>query len=104
MLSEQELADILTMTRTWVRNHAGEIPGFERFGNYYRFRRTKIEQWLGSLDQLLQPEQVAALLGVPCSWIYTNADQIPGVLRLGRYVRFRPAIIAKFLRESKVVQ
>ena len=41
---------------------------------------------------------------VPTSWVYANADQVPGVLRLGRYVRFRPTIINQFLGGSEVVQ
>jgi hypothetical protein len=47
---------------------------------------------------------VAKLLGVPESWVYANADDIPGVLRLGHYVRFRPALIQSFLAGSEVVQ
>ncbi len=104
LLSDDELADILVMTVPWVRSHAREIPGFERLGSYYRFRGTAIQQWLGSLDQLLEAEQVAELMKVPTSWVYANADEVPGVLRLGRYVRFRPATISAFLGGSEVVQ
>ena len=92
------------MTLEWVRAHATEIPGIERLGSYYRFRSTMIEQWLGSLDRLLEAEQVAALLKVPTSWVYTNANELPGVLRLGRYVRFRPNVIRHFLSGSGVAQ
>ena len=104
LLSDRELADLLVMTIPWVRSHANEIPGFERLGAYYRFRSTEVERWLGKLDRLLEAEQVANLLKVPTSWVYANADQIPGVLRLGRYVRFRPSIINQFLSGSEVVQ
>ena len=104
LFSDKELAEILVMTVAWVRSHATEIPGFERLGSYYRFRSQAIEQWLGSLDRLLEAEQVSALLNVPSSWVYANADQIPGVLRLGRYVRFRPSTINQFLGGSEVVQ
>jgi hypothetical protein len=92
------------MTTDWVRSHAGEIPGFERLGSYFRFRSAAIEQWLGSLDRLLESHDVAALLKVPKSWVYANADQIPGVLRLGRYVRFCPVNINRFLGGSEVAQ
>ena len=92
------------MTSTWVRSHASEIPGFKRLGSYYRFRSSSIEQWLGSLDRVLEAEQVSVLLKVPTSWVYAKADQIPGVLRLGRYVRFRPSTINQFLGGSEVVQ
>lgn len=102
--SDKELADVLVMTVSWVRSHASEIPGFARLGSYYRFRSSAIEQWLGSLDRLLEAEQVSALLKVPTSWVYANADQIPGVLRLGRYVRFRPRTLNQFLGGSEVVQ
>jgi hypothetical protein len=46
---------------------------------------------------------VAALAKVPESWIYANAVEIPGLLRLGRYVRFRPAVIHQFFAVSEVV-
>lgn len=104
LLSDKEVASLLIMTLVWVRAHANEIPGFGRLGSYYRFRASAIEQWLGSLDHLLEAEQVAALLKVPTSWVYANADQIPGVLRLGRYVRFRPAVIKRFLGGSELAQ
>jgi predicted DNA-binding transcriptional regulator AlpA len=104
LLSDQEVADILIMTVEWVRSRASEIPGLERLGMYYRFHSKPIEQWLGSLDRLLDADQVAALLKVPPSWVYANADQIPGVLRLGRYIRFRPTVIAQFLSGSEACQ
>lgn len=102
--SDVELADILIMTVPWIRAHANEIPGFQRLGAYYRFRSGAIAQWLGCLDRLLDVEQAAALLKVPTSWVYSNADQIPGVLRLGRYVRFRPVVVKRFLGGSEVAQ
>ena len=92
------------MTVDWVRTHFDEIPGHKRLGMYYRFHRRAIEQWLGSLDRLLVVEQVAPLMKVPESWIYANADDIPGVLRLGRYVRFMPATIRQFLAGSETCQ
>ena len=104
LLSDKELAKILITSVPWVRAHAKDIPGFERLGDYYRFRCVAIEQWLGSLERLLEVVQVAALLKVPKSWVYANADDIPGVLRLGGYVRFRPAVIRQFLGGSGVAQ
>jgi len=104
LLSDEEVAELLVMTLAWVRSHASEIPGFEPLGIYYRFHRKPIERWLGSLDRLLKADQVAALLKVPTSWVYANADEIPGVLRLGRYVRFRPAAIKLFLGGSEACQ
>jgi predicted DNA-binding transcriptional regulator AlpA len=104
LLCDKDIADVLVMTKAWVRSHATEIPGFVPLGSYYRFRRADVERWLGSLDQLLEAEQVAVLLKVPTSWVYANADDIPGVLRLGRYVRFRPTVIHNFIGGSEVVQ
>jgi len=103
-LSDKEVAHILTMTIEWVRLHAGEVPGFERLGSYYRFRSSAIEQWLGSLDPVLQPEEAAHMLRVPTSWVYAHADDIPGVLRLGRYVRFRRAVLCAFVDASETCQ
>ena len=104
LLSDKDLADILIMTVSWVRSHSGEIPGFKRLGSYFRFCSQAIEQWLGSFDRLFEADTVSKLLHVPESWVYANADEIPGVLRLGRYVRFRPTIIQQFLGGSEVVQ
>lgn len=103
-LSDSDLAHILIMTEPWIRAHAHEIPGFQRLGAYYRFRSSAVEQELGSLARVLDVEQTAALLKVPTSWVYANADQIPGVLRLGRCVRFRPVVVQRFLGGSEVAQ
>ena len=92
------------MTVEWVRSHASEIPGFERLGSYYRFRSALVEQWLGGLARLLVANQVAELLKLKRSWVYANADEIPGALRLGHYVRFRPTVIQQFLGGSAVAQ
>jgi len=104
LLSDNDLADILGVTADWVRSHAGEIPGFKRFGSYFRFSRGAVEEWLGSLEPLYDAAHASLLMGVPRSWVYANADDIPGVLRLGHYVRFRPAVLLPFLQNSKVVQ
>lgn len=104
LTSGEDLANILGMTVPWVRSHADEIPGFKRLGSYFRFCSPAIEQWLGSLDRLLDAEHVSVLLGVLESWVYANADQLPGVLRLGHYVRFRPSVMQRFLAGSAVVQ
>ena len=103
LLSDKDLAHILAMTTVWVRSHAEEIPGFKRLGSYFRFCRFDLERWLGGLDRLFEAGRVSALLGVPESWVYANADEIPGVLRLGRYVRFRPTTIRHFLAGTEVV-
>ena len=104
LLSDEEVATILAMTLDWVRSHANDIPGFRRLGDYFRFHRDPIVQWLGGLEVLLQAEEVATLLKVRKSWVYANADQIPGSIRLGRYLRFRPAVIMAFLGGSELAQ
>jgi len=102
-LSDNELADILITTTDWVRSHASEIPGFRKLGSYFRFCSKSVEQWLGGLERLFVAEQVAVLTKVPESWVYANADEIPGLLRLGRYVRFRPTAIHQFLSGAEFV-
>ena len=47
---------------------------------------------------LMKPDEVAALLRVPTSWVYTHQKEIPGLVRLGRYVRFRRSDIAKLIQ------
>lgn len=49
---------------------------------------------------LLTAEEVAEILRVPRSWVYSHQDQLPTV-RLGRYVRFRRSEIESFLAEQK---
>lgn len=53
-------------------------------------------------DKLLTAEDVAAMLGVPKSWIYEQSRQgrIP-TITLGRYRRFRREAIEDWLREQE---
>ena len=105
LMSDEEVAQILRVTIDWVRSHSVEIPGFVRLGMYYRFQPEPIREWLGGcLDPLLEVGDVAALLKVPQSWVHQNADQVPGMLRLERYVRLRPALVKKFLEGQTVAQ
>lgn len=54
-----------------------------------------------SEDQiLLTAEELAEILRVPKSWIYSHQDQLPTV-RLGRYVRFKRSEIESFLDQQK---
>ncbi len=104
LLTDDEAAEVLAVGTDWVRSHAEEIPGFRPLGMYYRFHRVLFQQWVGGAERLLLPDEVAKLLKVPRSWVYANADQIPGMMRLGRYVRFRPATIRACLRGSEACQ
>ena len=101
LLSDEELAIILAVTTDWVRTHSSEIPGLQRLGSYYRFLAAPVIAWLGSLERLFDAEEVAPRLKVPVSWVYTNANQIPGFIRLGRYIRFRPTAFNEFISGSE---
>jgi predicted DNA-binding transcriptional regulator AlpA len=104
ILDKNEVADLLSVPATWVAAHADVIPGMFRLGRYLRFRRAAIEEWLGSFAPVLKPEETAMLLRVPTSWVYSHADEIPGVLRLGYYVRFRHSVIQAFVGGSETCQ
>jgi excisionase family DNA binding protein len=49
---------------------------------------------------LLTADEVAEILRVPRSWIYSHLNQLPTV-RLGRYVRFKRSEIELFLDQQK---
>jgi hypothetical protein len=46
---------------------------------------------------LATPDEVAKMLRVPTTWVYSHQKEIPGLLRLGRYVRFRRVVVEQFL-------
>jgi excisionase family DNA binding protein len=50
-----------------------------------------------SPSPLATPKEVATMLRVPPTWVYAHQKELPGLLRLGRYVRFRRAAIEQFL-------
>ena len=47
---------------------------------------------------LLTADEVAQILRVPKSWVYSHLSELP-VIRLGRYVRFRRSKIDDFLEK-----
>jgi predicted DNA-binding transcriptional regulator AlpA len=104
VLDKAQLAELLAVPPTWVASNAESIPGMFRLGRYLRFRSAAIEGWLGGNAPLLKPEEVSHLLSVPTSWVYSHAVQIPGVLRLGYYIRFRRAAMEAFLGGSETCQ
>lgn len=63
---------------------------------------TDADPHLVEKEDLLTAPQLAALLSVPLGWIYaqTRAGGIPSV-RLGRYCRYRPSAIARWLEEAE---
>jgi len=48
--------------------------------------------------QLLTADEVAEILRVPKSWVYSHLSDLP-VIRLGRYVRFWRTDIDQFLEK-----
>ena len=54
-----------------------------------------------SLEQLLEPEQVAAILGVDVSHVHAQArnGKIPSVM-IGKYRRFSPKQLTKWLERK----
>ena len=100
VLNKAEAADLLSVPVTWVATHWTLIPGAFHLGRNLRFRRAVVDEWMGGSSPLLLPEQVADILKVNKSWVYAHADQIPGVMRLGYYVRFQPALLVAFLNEG----
>jgi predicted DNA-binding transcriptional regulator AlpA len=104
VFNKAEVAHLLSVPATWVATHADVIPGAFRLGRNLRFRRAAVEEWLGGGTPLLEPRQVAEILRVNTSWVYAHADQIPGVMRFGHYVRFKPSALHAFLNESETCQ
>jgi excisionase family DNA binding protein len=47
---------------------------------------------------LLDADEVAQILRVPRSWVYSHLKELP-VIRLGRYVRFQRSEIERFLEQ-----
>ncbi len=46
---------------------------------------------------LLTADEVAGILRVPKSWVYSHLSELP-TIRLGRYVRFRRSDVDRFLQ------
>lgn len=47
---------------------------------------------------LLDADEVAQILRVPRSWVYSHLSELP-VIRLGRYVRFRRSEIERYIEQ-----
>src|SRR5258708_37818408 len=56
-----------------------------------------------SEEVLLTADEVAQILRVPRSWVYSHLSDLP-VIRLGRYVRFRRSEIDGFLEKRGACQ
>jgi len=52
---------------------------------------------------LLTADEVAQILRVPKSWVYSHLSELP-VIRLGRYVRFRRSEIDGYLEQRGACQ
>ena len=58
-----------------------------------------------TLSNLVSVGELAKILNVPVSWIYQRTRLGPKAiphLRVGKYVRFNPEDVLKFLREGSV--
>lgn len=58
-----------------------------------------------TVEELLTITEMAALLKVKKSWLYTRSrmrgeDAMPGILRCGKYLRFSPEVVISYLREK----
>lgn len=55
-------------------------------------------------EQLLTPQDLADLCGVPVATVYrwNHFGQGPLVLHVGRYVRYRPSDVEAWLEEQEV--
>ena len=98
-ISDVEMAALFRKSVSWVREHGKEIPGHQQLTTSYRFRREPVIEWLGGLEELLDAEQIAYVLQVPACWIEANARSIPGALRIGNVLRFRPASFLQWLKD-----
>jgi predicted DNA-binding transcriptional regulator AlpA len=48
---------------------------------------------------LLVPAELAKILRVPTSWVYSHHEQLP-TIRLGRYLRWRLADVLAYLEKQ----
>ena len=53
-------------------------------------------------DRLLSPSEAARKLTVPVSWVYerTRHNAMPGLVRIGKYVRIREADLKEFINSG----
>ena len=61
-----------------------------------------IQSTIAALTTLLDPRQVAEMLNVPVSWIYSAAERgdLPS-LKIGKYRRFRRDEIEAWLQKQR---
>jgi len=62
--------------------------------------RTEVQALTIENRHLMTPDEVARVLRVHRSWVYAHQQELPGFVRLGRYVRFRRIAIEEFLRQK----
>lgn len=60
---------------------------------------------IGATDSgdLLTADEVARMLRVPKSWVYSHLADLPAI-RLGRYVRFRRGDMDEFLEKRRTCE
>lgn len=55
-------------------------------------------------EQLVTPQEMAAILNVPVSWIYQRTRLGPAAIphiKIGKYVRFKPVEVIDFFKAKK---
>jgi len=62
--------------------------------------RTEVQALTIENRHLMTPDEVARVLRVHRSWVYAHQQELPGFVRLGRYIRFRRIAIEEFLRQK----
>lgn len=58
---------------------------------------TRVPAAPAASPRLLTAEEIAARLRVPVSWVRKNGARLPGMVRLGKYVRWNEAKLAEFI-------
>jgi excisionase family DNA binding protein len=96
------MRDILERARGWRPS-----PGVPVTPDYIKFSFSHLGPGLKP-ENILTPEEVAARLKVPDSWVYEKTrarcrNPIP-CLRLGRYVRFDWNAVISWLEEGAAVE
>ena len=54
-------------------------------------------------EPLTDVDHVARQLNVPVSWVYSHAGQL-GALKVGKYLRFKPSTVERYLTETRMVR
>jgi excisionase family DNA binding protein len=98
------MRDLLDRARAWPRRALGDQPEItDRVSLHFSHISPRLKS-----EDILTPEEVAARLKVPESWVYEKTrvrcrNPIP-CLRLGRYVRFDWLAVIAWLTEASALE